>query len=95
MAPKRQAGKEVATSTTEGPSPPPVIEQPIAGRDLSLLFKEFHLFFKANSWLFHDESRMIHCGPVISGSSSPLISLDFSVGNLRTEGFLLQASMRS
>ena len=29
---------------------------------------------------------MIHCDLVISGSSSPLISLDFLVGNLRTEG---------
>jgi len=86
MAPKRWEGKEVATSTTEGPSPPPVIERPIAGRDLSLLFRDFHLFFKANSWLFHDESRTIHCDPVISGSSNPLISLDFLIGNLRTEG---------
>ena len=46
MAPKRRAGKVVATSTTEGPSPPPVIERPIAGRDLSLLLRDFHLFLK-------------------------------------------------
>jgi len=59
MAPKRRAEKEVATSTTEGSSPPPVIERPIASRDLSLLIRDFHLSFKANFWLSSDESRMI------------------------------------
>jgi len=71
MAPKRRAGKEVATSTTEGPSPPPVIERPIAGRDLSLLIRDFHLSFKANFWLSFDESRAINHDLVILGSSIP------------------------
>jgi len=44
MAPKRRAGKEVATSATEGPSPPPVIERPIAGKELSLLIREKLIF---------------------------------------------------
>jgi len=69
MAPKRQAGKEVATSTTEGPSPPPVIERPIAGRDFSLLIRDFHLSFKADFWLTSDEPRTINHDLVILGSS--------------------------
>jgi len=71
MAPKRRAGKEVAISTTEGPSPPSVIERPIAGRDLSLLFRDFHLSFKANFWLSFDEPITINHDLVILGSSIP------------------------
>ena len=46
MAPKRRAAKEAATSATKGPLPPPVIERLIAGRDLSLLLRDFYLFSK-------------------------------------------------
>ena len=69
MAPKRRAGKEVATSAMEGPYPPPVIERPIAGRDLSLLIRDFHLSFKADFWLSLDESKTINHDLVILGSS--------------------------
>ena len=71
MAPKRRAGKEVATSTTEGPSPPPVIEQPIASRDLSLLIRDFHLSFKVDFWLSSDVPRTINHDLVILRSSIP------------------------
>ena len=57
MAPKRRAGKEVATSAAEGPSPPPVIERPIAGRDLSLSIRDCRLSFKADVWLSLDEPK--------------------------------------
>ena len=70
MAPKRRAGKEVATSATEGPSPP-VNERPIAGRDLSLLIRDCHLSFKADFWLSLDESRTINHDLVILGSLIP------------------------
>ena len=95
MAPKRREGKEVAISTTEGPSPPPVIEQPIAGRDFSLLIRDFHFSFKADFWLSSDEPRAINHDLVILGSWIPWISLDFLTGNLRIEKSLLQASRRS
>ena len=71
MAPKRRVGKEVATSATEGPSPPPVIERPIAGRDLSLLIRDFHLSFKANFWLSSDESRAINYDLMFLGNLVP------------------------
>ena len=71
MAPKRRAGKEVATSAAEGPSPPPVIERPIPGRDLSLLIRDFPLSFKANFWLSFDEPRTINYDLVILESSIP------------------------
>jgi len=48
MAPKRRAGKEAATSTTEAPSPPPVIERPIAGSDFYLFLKPFTGYFMVN-----------------------------------------------
>jgi len=83
MAPKRGAGKEVATFKMEGPSPPLVIKRPIAGRDFSLLVRVFFIsLFGANFWLFHDESRTIHCDLVISGSSSPLIFFGDFLGDL-------------
>jgi len=56
MAPKRRAGKEVATSAVEGPSPPPVIERPIAGKGLPILIRDCHFSFKADVWLSLDES---------------------------------------
>ena len=71
MAPKRRAVKEAATSTTEGPSPPSIIDRPIAGRALSLLFRDFYLSFKVNFWLSSDESRAINHDLVILGSSIP------------------------
>jgi len=73
MAPKRRAGKEAATSAMEAPSPSLVIERPIAGREFSLLFRDFSSLFEAIYWLFHGESGVIHHDPVISGSRSPLI----------------------
>jgi len=42
MAPKRRAGKEVATSAAEGP-PPSVIERPVVGKRLSLLIRDCDL----------------------------------------------------
>ena len=57
MAPKRRAGKEAATSATEGPSPPLVIERPIAGRKLSLSIRDYRLSFKADVWLSLDEPK--------------------------------------
>jgi len=39
MAPKRRAGKEVATSAAEGP-PPPVIERPVTGKGFSYLIRD-------------------------------------------------------
>jgi len=57
MAPKRRAGKEVATSAAEGPSPPLVIERPIAGRELSLLIRDCRLSLKADVWLSLDEPK--------------------------------------
>ena len=54
--PRDEREKEVAISATEGPSPP-VIERPIAGRDLSLLIKDCRLSFKADFWLSLDEPK--------------------------------------
>ena len=72
MAPKRRAGKEVATSTTEGPSPLPVIERPIAGRDLSLLIRDCRLPFKADFWLSLDKiQHENNHGLMILGSPIP------------------------
>jgi len=45
MAPKRRAGKEVATSAAEG-VPPPVIERPVAGKELSDLIREWSPSFE-------------------------------------------------
>jgi len=70
MAPKRRAGKEVATSAAEGPSPPPV-EQPIAGRELSLLIRDCHLSFEADSWLSLNESRAIDYNLILLGNLVP------------------------
>ena len=57
MAPKRRVGKEVATSAAEGPSPPPVIERPIVGRELSLSIRDCRLSLKASFWLTLDEPK--------------------------------------
>ena len=57
MAPKIRAGKEVATSAAEGPSPPPIVERPIAGRELSLSIRDCSLSLKADVWLSLDESK--------------------------------------
>jgi len=57
MAPKRRAGKEVATSVAEVSSPPSVIERPIAGRKLSLSIRDCRLSFKADVWLSLDEPK--------------------------------------
>ena len=57
MAPKRRAGKEVATSAAEDPSPPPVIERPIAGRELFLLIRDCRLSLKVDVWLSLDEPK--------------------------------------
>ena len=81
MAPKRRAGKEAATSATEGPPPPSVIERPIVGRDFSLLLRDFHLFLKPISGYF------------MMNFLGDLIPLNFSTENLGTERFLLQASV--
>ena len=48
---------KVATSAAEGPSPPPVIERPIVGRDLSLLIRDCRLSFKADFWLSLDKPK--------------------------------------
>jgi len=71
MAPKSRAGKEVATSAKGGPSPPPVIERPIAGRKLSLLIRDCHLSFKADSWLSLNESRAINYTLMLLGNLVP------------------------
>ena len=81
MAPKRRAEKELATSATEGSSPPPVIERPITGKGLPLLIR-------ADIWLSLDESRMIEHDLILLGNPFPCISLIFSDGDLRTEQFL-------
>jgi len=105
MVPKRRAGKKAATSATEGPPPPPLLLSALLRVGIFPFFSEIFIFCEANFWLSHDESRMIHCDPVISGSSTPLIffadflgdlvPLYFSTENLGTEWFLLQASVRS
>ena len=59
MAPKRRAGKEVATSAAEGPSPPPVIERPIAGRDLSLSIRDAVSLLKPISGYLWMNPKMI------------------------------------
>ena len=64
MAPKRRAGKEVATSAAEGPSPLPVIERPVAGKGLPLLIR-------ADIWLSLDESRAIEHDLLLLGNPFP------------------------
>ena len=71
MAPKRRAGKEVAISVAEGPSPPPVIERPIASRKLSLLIRDCRFSFKADVWLSLDESKTINHDLLLLGNSIP------------------------
>jgi len=69
MAPKRRAGKEVATSVAEGPSPPSVIERPITSGELFLLVRDCHLSFKADAWLSLDESGTIKHDLLLLGNS--------------------------
>ena len=64
MAPKRRAGKEVATSAAEGPSPPPVIERPIIGKGLPILIR-------VDIWLSLDESRTIEHDLLLLGNPFP------------------------
>ena len=93
MAPKRRAGKEVATSVTEGHSPPPVIERPIAGKGLPILIRDCRLSFKADIWLSLDEPKndqIMICYSL--GNSVPWISLAFLNGSPRTEEFFFKLS---
>ena len=71
----------------EGPSPPPVIERPIAGRELFLSIRDCRLSFKADVWLSLDEpkKKMITYDLMLLGNLVPWISLDFLIKNPRTE----------
>ena len=60
------------TSTTEAPSPPPIIERPIAGREFSF-FVDILVSFLSHLLDIFGESRVIHYDPVISGNYTPLI----------------------
>ena len=69
MDPKRRAKKEVATSAAEGPSPPPIVERPIDGRELSLSIRDCRLSFKADVWLSLDEpKKMINYDLMLLGN---------------------------
>ena len=80
----------MATSATEGPPPPSVIERPIAGKRFPILIRDCHLSFKADVWLSLDESRMIEHDLILLGNPFPCISLIFSDGDLRTEQFFFK-----